>query len=421
MILPILLIFITFTGYLHNAMATPTDNPKPLPASMTLVNDAIEQRESGKIKQSIILLEHGLELTPDNPRLKVELALSYFLENNYAKARMLAEEVLDVENIPEVVRTNISDFVAQIDAVEKNIKQDKNIVRHKGRVNYGYDSNANVAPEDTQIDIGQLPSTSVERSDRFIGWLYDYSNFKYAQPVIGNNKPSQLYYYHGFSFYGKKYDSVNTSDILYANGRTGLNYNITDNWFAKAKANIAYIRLNDASLVNYFQLDGEVGYRIGSSKISMILADNYRDYFSDTLLKFEGHHIRQSLAYMYNKMSAFDIRIQVSNHDANLNEESYSYDGSDVFLSTNVYLSERIMLGISGEYNKNKYGDVQQYYTDNRQDEITKLQLNVRFLDLYDSFDAELSYSTIERRSNHDINEYNRAIVTISIQYNFKN
>ena len=404
-------------------MAT-TGKTKLLSSPMILIGDAIEQRDSGKIKQSITLLEQGLELAPDNPRLKVELALSYFLEKSYEKARALAEEVLAEEDIPEIVRTNISDFVAQIDAVEKNTQQVKSITRHKGRVYYGYDSNANVAPEDAQIDIGQLPSSSVERSDRFIGWLYDYSTFKFVRPehpVTGGNKQSRFYYYHGFSFYGKKYDSVNTSDILYANGRTGLNYNITDNWFAKAKANFAYIRLNDASLVNYYQLDGEVGYRIGHSKISMKIADNFRDYFNETHHKFEGHHVRQSIVYTYSKTSVFDVLVQASNHDANLNVKSFSYDGTDLSLSTYLYLTEHLVLGVSGEYNKNKYRDVQQYYSDNRQDEITKYQLNIRFLELYRGLNAELSYSSIERKSNNDINEYNREVVMLSLQYSFKN
>lgn len=422
--LPIILIFISITGPFHKAIATTTDNTKPLYSPMILIENAIKQRDSGQIRQSVTLLEQGLALAPDNPRLKMELALSYFMAKNYDKARVLAEEVLAEEDIPEVVRANIFDFVAQIDATEKNTQQDTSLSRHKGFVYYGHDSNANVAPEDAQIDIGQLSSSSVERSDRFIGWLYDYSNFKFVKPkhpAIGQNKQSRFYYYHGFSFYGKKYDTVNTSDILYANGRTGLNYNITDNWFAKAKVNMAYIRLNNASLVNYYQLDGEVGYRIGHSKISMKLADNYRDYFNEKHLKFEGHHIRQSLVYTFSKNHAFDILAQATNHDANLNEKSYSYDGTDLSLSMHLYLTDHIVLGLSGEHNKNNYRDIQQYYLDNRRDEIAKYQLKIRILDLYSGLDTELSYSSIKRESNHQINEYNREIITLSLQYNFEN
>jgi len=146
---------------------------KLLSLPVILTENAVIQSGVNHAKQPLMMLEKGIHQTPGNLRFKVELALSYFIEKNYDKAKVLAEQVLAEKDLPEVVHNNILDFIVQIAAADQNYKKQTKMVRHKDNIVYGYDSNANIARKDAQIDTGQLLTSSVKGSDKFSAWLYD--------------------------------------------------------------------------------------------------------------------------------------------------------------------------------------------------------------------------------------------------------
>lgn len=85
---------------------------KLLSSSSTLIEEAVIQRYIGNVKKSIIMLEKALNQTPDNLWFKVELTLSYFMEENYTKPKMVAVQALNEKNFPEIVNNNMINFIA---------------------------------------------------------------------------------------------------------------------------------------------------------------------------------------------------------------------------------------------------------------------------------------------------------------------
>jgi len=81
---------------------------KLLSSPVTLVENTITQRDSNNVKQSIVMLEDNYPEIPNDVRFKVELALSYFMEKNEIKEKVLAEKEL-----PEVVDYNIKSFISR--------------------------------------------------------------------------------------------------------------------------------------------------------------------------------------------------------------------------------------------------------------------------------------------------------------------
>lgn len=81
---------------------------KLLSSPVILVGNSITQRDSNNVKQSIVMLENNYPEIPNDVRFKVELALSYFMEKNEIKAKVLAEKEL-----PEIVDYNIKGFISR--------------------------------------------------------------------------------------------------------------------------------------------------------------------------------------------------------------------------------------------------------------------------------------------------------------------
>ena len=387
-------------------------------ANINLVNIAITERDKGNITESIRILSQGLENNPDNLRMKIELASSYYSNKNLPMAKQLVAEVLADNTLPQVVRSNADRFLRLIE--EREFMGNKFTSKYKNTLSvfYGHDSNANIAPNDAILDIGRLPESSTEQSDDFYGALFDLS---YAKPIAINsqNIRESLYSLSGLSLYSKDYNHVNESDMLVISGRTGLNYVSSGHWYTKGKISVTHIRLDETNLVNFYRLSGQWGYHFKSSRFSLSLASNHKDYQQPEDHGKQGYQFSQTIRYRIYIYDDIELMISANNSDTNLNKKSYSYHSNKTMLSLSAPLSNSIDLYLSSQYTKNKYRDLEKYYSSKREDTILKHRVQIEFNNFYGDFDAEFSYSLSDRQSNNDIHTYDRDVSMLSLKYNF--
>lgn len=388
---------------------------------LTLIEEAVVERQQGNIERSIQILSSGLQLHPGNLRIKLELASSYFANEEYDYARKLAQEVAVHADIPDVVRNNIKQFLALIEQRQPEDKG-KSLSRHNINFFSGYDSNANIAPADQSIDIGELTKDSVQKEDSFYGLQYDYSLFtpvalKQAQPG------ESLFYHSGISLYFKDYQDVDSSDIYFINARLGAKYSFSKQWSLQGKASITHIGLDGEQLVNYYDLSSILDYRFDRSSLSFGIEANFKDYYESDDRNKNGYHLSPSVNYKFMLPKQAIINLKARHTAANLRSNIDSYTASEfsatASLPFTLFKDQRFIIELGTGKTSSYYRGVEAHYRDKRQDDTYKYSLKLNALNVYQRLNMELAYNWYKRHSNHEIHEYQRELVTLSFKYPF--
>lgn len=390
------------------------------PMPNTLIQQAVDQRQQGNVERSIQILYSGLQLHPQNLRIKLELASSYFANQEYDYARKLAQEVAVHDDIPDVVRSNIKQFLSMIEQRQPEVRS-KSLSRHNLHAFTGYDSNANIAPEDQLIDIGELSKDSVQQSDHFYGLQYDYSHF--TPVALKQPKAGESFFYHsGFSVYYKDYLDVDSSDIYFINARAGAKYSFSERWNLQGKASITHIGLDQQALVNYYDLSAQLGYRFDNASLSFALENNHKDYDDSEDRDKQGYHISPSIHYRLMLPKQALLNLEARHTAANLNSNEHAFDAHEYKATLAIpftVLTQPMQVEVSTGRSHSHYRGLEPHYDDKRQDTTDKHSLKLNVLKLYRQLNMELSFSRFERQSNHEIHEYKRDLVTLSVKYPF--
>lgn len=392
----------------------------------SLIKKAVSERKQGNIEKSIVLLNTGLRSHPQNLRIKLELASSYFAKQDYTRARQFAEEVITNDSIPEVVRNNIEQFLTTIE--QRKLKhhylntQLSSISRHNIKFFSGHDSNANIAPEDSLLDIGILDENSTQKRDSFNGLQYDYSRFT-PMTLSSKNNGDSLFRHSGISLYYKGYNKIDSSDLYFLNGRTGIKYTSAKRWHTQGSLSLTHIGLDDNALVNYYRLSAQGGYKFKNSTLSLSLDTNHKHYFDNDDQDKEGYHFSQTLTYKLTLPLQSTLNISAINTLANLESKIFSYDATEYKVDLTVPITSKkknkVRVVLSSSYNQNKYRGIEPLYKDKRQDTTHKHRIRLDVLNLYNTLDTELSYTYFDRQSNHDLHQYNRDLLMLSFKYPF--
>jgi hypothetical protein len=391
-----------------------------------LINQAVNERQQGNIKKSIDLLNSGLRNHPENLRIKLELASGYFAQKDYILAKQFAQEVMANDSIPEVVRSNIEQFLTTIQQQKlKHQYLNKHLAsfsRHSLKFFSGHDSNANVAPEDNLLDIGTLDENSIQQSDSFYGLQYDYSRFT-PMALSSSKKGASLFRHSGISLYYKDYSKIDSSDLYFLNARMGMKYTSNKHWYTQGRLSLTHIGLDEKALVNYYRLSVQGGYQFNNSSLSLSLDTNHKHYFDNDDQDKEGYHFSQTLTYKLTLPLQSTLNISAINTLANLESKVYSYDATEYKIALTVPITSKktneIRVVLSSSYNQNKYRGIEPLYKDKRQDTTHKHRIRLDVLNLYNTLDTELSYTYFDRQSNHDLHQYNRDLLMLSFKYPF--
>jgi len=232
------------------------------------------------------------------------------------------------------------------------------------------------------------------------------------------SEPGSMYSQSGITFYSKNYQNVNDSDMLIVSGYTGINYSFKNSWYTKANTSVTHIRLEKKSLVNYYGLSGKAGYKLNSSWVSLSLFTKYKDYFHSEDQHKEGYQFGQKVSYKVPASGKTDVTFDVENSDMKLKDKSYSYHSNSFGVSLTTRLRNDMELYLNSRYTKNKYDDVEKYYSTIRNDKVLRHRAGLTIRDVYKTIDAELSFSFSDRKSNNDIHTYKRAVLMLAFKSN---
>ncbi len=158
---------------------------KPADLDLNFAYAALSAR-LGDYEGAITALERMLIFAPDLPRVKLELGVMYFRLGSFVVAQSYFLDALEAEDVPKTVAERVKKYLAAID---------KQLSRHKftGTAFLGlrYQSNANGAPSDADIDIKgttfRLDDSATAQSDigvtGFVRGQYSYDFFNQGDKI----------------------------------------------------------------------------------------------------------------------------------------------------------------------------------------------------------------------------------------------
>ncbi len=387
------------------------DDPGNLELNFYLGRAAFQIKD---YEMAVMAFERILLVSPNENRVKLELALAFQRLGSNDLARQYCREVL-ASKPPETVKNNIEKFLAHIDKTEQ-----EHFIN--GQLSVGVDWNNNIwsSPSNDTIDtiLGDMVlkgSSSQKQED----WIYNTTlgiRHTYQVPYSKFSWKTQS------NLYNALHNKTNELDIRYFGGQTGPQLAYDRNRY-----NIMFL-LNDMTLDKepYFT---SIGVQTAWEHILNLHA------VMGTVFKVEekdypGKPDRDSK----NVSLALNAKLNLDHVFCNLNlkaekesafDEGYDYNKYVSNIAVTRELPFQIIGSVNYGYQYLGYDKVATLFGKTRQDHQHSAGISLEkriwksLADLNRFVSIRMSYQQVRNFSNIDLYEFDKDFVQLSIAYNF--
>ena len=252
-------------------------NPQNLDNYYAYATTAARMRD---YKQAAAMYEKMLAASPNLPRVKLELAMSYMQLQRFEEAKRLVDDVLKGD-IPPQVRKNLEPIAKQLDQATK---------RHSfsGSLSIGanYDTNANAAPDSGIVNIrfaGQELPFVLSEDGRKQSDAQAYEAFTLAhqyRPPAPLGEGVQGSWQSSGTYYRNQYRDLNELNIGVASVRTGPVVSLLD---GKAQVGAAagynYITLDNHPYLKEYTGELTFAYVLdAATRLRLVTTREWRNY-----------------------------------------------------------------------------------------------------------------------------------------------
>ncbi len=319
------------------------------PELQAIFQQAIEDREAGRLSSSIEAFQTILSNQPMLHRARLEMAVAYYDDYNFQEAVKQAEKVLEDPNTPANVRVTILAFLAQVkqDAEKRAVAGEKWSMPF--RVGYIYDSNVNSGPDPQIADIAGFRPEDEEESDggSVISAALNHTIQTGKEFRVQQNDVSLLWQ-SGLKVYQRNYFNDHKYDIDVYTFRTGPTLLSRGNWRANLNFQGDWIRWGEDDLAFYTYIMPTVSYHL-SDALETTLSGmvSYRDYHNNSddpdrdRLSSVYTEIEFSAGYTLGK-DKLALNGGVKYHRDNASDDEYADDGFTLYGGFNYRLIRKI-------------------------------------------------------------------------------
>ncbi len=271
-----------------NAINTAIEsNPQNLDNYYKYATTAAQMRD---YKKAAAMYERMLAASPNLPRIKLELAMSYMQLARFDEAKRLVDEVLK-EKLPPQVRKNLEPVAAQLDQATK-----RNSFSGSFALGATYDTNANAAPESGIVNIrfaGQELPFVLTKDGRKRGDAQAYAaltlahQYRHPTPLA---EGVQGTWQSSATYYRNQYHDLSELNIGVASVRTGPVVSLMD---GKAQAGVAagydYITLDNNAYLKQYLGEITLSYAVdAATRLRLVTTKEWRNYVnSPTIRSFD--------------------------------------------------------------------------------------------------------------------------------------
>ncbi len=294
-----------------------------------IFEEAIQQRENGKIYDAIELFETILTNQPSLGRARLELAVAYHEASRYQEALRQFQIVLDDPATPESVRLSILAYLGQLshDALKPDNRNDISYFVKTGLI---YNSNISVTPGKGQVLFPGLTDTSQgEISSTGID-LNISASHRYSQksPLNIAGAATHFEWLNQASLMANIYEKTGDYDLYIASIGTGPALISPGRWRALADFRVDQILLDSSQLATFVSLSPAVTFDFGGYR-SLTLESSLtnHDYSKTVDAGRDGNESMIGAGYttfLKNIKAGMEIGSRLVNNDADLDEFAYS-------------------------------------------------------------------------------------------------
>jgi tetratricopeptide (TPR) repeat protein len=266
---------ITFTLSLFNtaiAVEASTDAALTTEDAQSLFEQAIEERDTGKVYNSIEKFEYILSRRPSLNRARLELAVSYHRASQYDDAKREFQAVLDDPATPEKVRLAILAYLAQI-ASDQKMPESEHSFSYYTRVGVLYNSNINFAPLRGTDFIPDGQDAESPGLDTFLSASHRYKDNK---PFDVGGAATNFEWQSQISWTGNNYTRNSDFNLNILSASTGPAFISIGRWNGAINLQVDQTYFGSSTLGTFISLNPLVTFDLGNYR-SILLELSYTD------------------------------------------------------------------------------------------------------------------------------------------------
>ena len=295
---------------------------------------AVSSRDAGDLADSIVIFQSILSEDPSLHRARLELAVAYYRSTLYDEAEKQAKKVLDDPDTPATVRLSIIAFLAQIKSERKRFTAVKSSFRPSVSVGFLHDTNVNVGPSSSAINIGtqtlRLAAGSTPQSDSAftasVGLNHTYQTGKILN--VGGRSAAVLWQSQA-ALYTKQYNDLSEFNLDVVSLSTGPALVVPKHWRGKVSLRLDNIELGSDRLALYTSLLPSSTWQIGNSAEFTVDASFVDRDYKQTLDEARDSFYKSVGVTVGKRYSNAKVSVQAGLNffDEDADNDRYSRDG----------------------------------------------------------------------------------------------
>jgi tetratricopeptide (TPR) repeat protein len=382
-------------------------------------DQALTDRSKDKTRQLIKTLKSQLRKHPQNSRIRLKLAGLYYREQAFSEAEKELKRVLADDKLPKKVRLMSEKYLAKVQRKLQESKPKRHTLRGGVQAFIGSDSNANVAPGDTVLDIGILPESSISREDEYKGAsIYLLHQYRLSETMEFDGKPIRLLWKSGINAFSKDYSVEDTSDLTVTSLYTGINLKQSKSWNGSIRLKMVNIGLNGKDLADHYSILPDYTHLFGKLSLTINASYTRKEYVESIDRPKEGNQIGAGIFVSWPLLDHAMLRLGAEMGNSNLNQDWRSYDSVKYSLRLNKKINPAFSINLSASYENNQYVAVEPNYTSTREDDILATTIGMKYK-FRNNIYLGMKYLYTERDSNNDIHCYDRNRLEAFLGYSF--
>ena len=387
---------------------------------------AMEERDSGKVFDSIEKFEYILNRRPSLNRARLELAVSYHRASQYEDALREFQLVLDDPATPEKVRLKILAYLGQLTSDELK-PQSEHSFSYYTKVGALYNSNINFAPLR-----GAVSDVSASGLDTFLSASHRYRDNK---PFNTAGAATNFEWQSQVSWTGNNYTQESDFSLNIISASTGPAFISVGRWLGSFDLQVDQTFFGHSTLGTFVSINPLVTFDLGNYRgLTLELSYTDNNFVRTEDEGRDGNSVLAGAAYstlFSDAKNGIEIGFRLTDQTAD--DEQFGYDSSEIYFGGFVTFAEahNIYLNLNFEQYDYKAADTLACIpppglttcTSDIRDEIESRYVLGYNYDFSEGFmqgwtlNTQLSYT--RNNSNVDFYNYDRKIIAINIAHYF--
>ena len=397
-----------------------------------LFEEAMDDREAGKIYDAIKLFENILATYPYLNRARLELAVAYHEASQYQKAMEQFQIVLDDPDTPESVRLAILAYIEKVSTDAVKPEGSHHFSRYV-RAGVIYNSNINVVPGVGNIIVNGreffLPSEEISSpgSDLILSASHRYRRKK---PFNVDGATTSFEWQSQASLSSNLYTETSDFDLNIISADTGPAFISPGRWLGAVPFRIDYVNLGHSSLATAFSANPYISFDLGDYR-SVLIESTWltRDY-ADAINEPQNGELAMIGAAFTTLLQSLNTGVEAGFRlrHRSAEDDQFAYNGLTLYFSGYTAIGDLSSIYLKANYRNFDYrapdtiiDETNTTVIRNDDEIIVSLGYNRDIkhgtLDSW-AINTEIAYT--ENASNIDAYDYDRLLLSLNLSRYFQ-